>query len=89
MQPRVTLGISKITRTIITLIVHIPLTAFAAAGVARVCIGGSLARLTHAAIRDAAQAMLGSGDFSALANGIGAGIVDPLLIAGARGERVS
>jgi 2-methylisocitrate lyase-like PEP mutase family enzyme len=69
--------------------VHIPLADYAAAGVARISVGGSLARLTHAAIRNAAQAMLDGGDFSALAGGIGAGIVDPLLIAGAKGERVS
>jgi 2-methylisocitrate lyase-like PEP mutase family enzyme len=69
--------------------VHIPLAGFAAAGVARVSIGGSLARLTHAAIRDTARAMLGGGDFSALSGGIGAAVVDPLLIAGAKGERVS
>ena len=74
----------------------ISLADYAAAGVARVSVGGSLARVTHAAIRDAAQAMLGSGlggglgggDFSALAGGVGASIVDPLLIAGAKGERV-
>jgi len=74
--------------------VHISLAGFAAAGVARVSIGGSLARLTHAAIRDTARAMLGGGDFpggdfSGLAGGIGAAVVDPLLIAGAKGERVS
>jgi 2-methylisocitrate lyase-like PEP mutase family enzyme len=74
--------------------VHLPQAGFAAAGVARISVGGSLARLTHAAIRDAAKAMLGGGefpggDFSRLAGGIGAGIVDPLLIAGAKGERVS
>lgn len=74
--------------------VHIPLADYAAAGVARISVGGSLARLTHAAIRNAAQAMLGGGDFpggdfSGLAGGIGAAVVDPLLIAGAKGERVS
>ncbi len=74
--------------------VHVPLAGFAAAGVARVSIGGSLARLTHAAIRDTARAMLGGGDFpggdfSGLSGGIGAAVVDPLLIAGAKGERVS
>ena len=65
----------------------VSLADYAAAGVARVSVGGSLARVTHAALRDAAQAMLGGGDFSALADGIGASIVDPLLIAGARGDR--
>jgi 2-methylisocitrate lyase-like PEP mutase family enzyme len=69
--------------------VHVPLADYAAARVARISVGGSLARLTHAAIRDAAQAMLGGGDFSVLAGGIGAAVVDPLLIAGAKGERVS
>ncbi len=73
---------------------HVSLSEYAAAGVARVSVGGSLARLTHAVIRDAALAMLGGGDFpggdfSGLSGGIGAAIVDPLLIAGATGEQVS
>ena len=72
---------------------QVSLAEFADAGVARISIGGSLARLTHAAIRDAARAMLGDGDlpggdFSPLSGGIGAAIVDPLLIAGAKGESV-
>ena len=73
---------------------QVSLAEFADAGVARISVGGCLARLTHAAIRDAAQAMLGGsdfpgGDFSPLAGGIGAAIVDPLLIAGTKGEQAS
>lgn len=67
--------------------VHVPLAEFAAAGAARISIGGGLARLTCAAIRDAAQAMLGQGDFSALTDAMGSGAVEALLSAGARGER--
>ena len=69
--------------------VRVPLAGFAAAGVARVSLGSSLARLTHAVIRDAARAMFGDGDLSVLAGGIGAAVVDPMLIAGAKGEQVS
>ena len=50
---------------------QLSLSQFAAAGVARISVGGSLARLTHAAINDAARAMLGGGDFTALAGGSG------------------
>ncbi|MFQ5567745.1 MAG: isocitrate lyase/phosphoenolpyruvate mutase family protein, partial [Paracoccaceae bacterium] len=53
--------------------VHLSLAEFAAAGAARISIGGGLARLTCATIRDAAQAMFGEGDFSALAGSIGSG----------------
>ena len=67
--------------------VHVPLAEYAAAGVARISIGGGLARLTCATIRDAAQAMFGSGDFSPLAGAIGSGAVETLLSAGAKGER--
>jgi 2-methylisocitrate lyase-like PEP mutase family enzyme len=67
--------------------VHVPLVDFAAAGVARVSIGGGLARLTCATIRDAAQAMFGQGDFSPLAGAIGSGDAETLLSAGAKGER--
>jgi 2-methylisocitrate lyase-like PEP mutase family enzyme len=67
--------------------VHVPLADFAAAGVARISIGGGLARLTCATIRDAAQAMFGQGDFSPLAGAIGSGDAETLLSAGAKGER--
>ncbi|EBA11739.1 isocitrate lyase/PEP mutase family protein [Roseobacter sp. CCS2] len=53
--------------------------AFAAAGVARLSVGGALARITHRAIHDAAQAMIESGDFSTLKNGISGDIIDDLL----------
>jgi len=72
--------------------VHVPMAEFAAAGVARISIGGGLARLTCATIRDAAQAMFGEGefsggDFSGLAGAIGSGALETLLSAGAKGER--
>ncbi|MBL4599723.1 MAG: isocitrate lyase/phosphoenolpyruvate mutase family protein [Rhizobiaceae bacterium] len=52
---------------------------FASAGVARVSLGSALARVTHKAIMDCAKAMFGSGDMSPLGNGVGAGVIDPLL----------
>ncbi|MHA1568462.1 MAG: isocitrate lyase/PEP mutase family protein [Alphaproteobacteria bacterium] len=69
--------------------VHVPLAGFAEAGVARISIGGGLARLTCATIRDAAQAMFGDGDFSSLAGAMGSGAVETIVQAGAKGERVS
>jgi 2-methylisocitrate lyase-like PEP mutase family enzyme len=56
---------------------------FAAAGVARISLGSSLARATHRVIADAAKAMFDHGDFSPLSHGIGGGEVDRLLAAGA------
>ena len=54
-------------------------TAFAKIGVARLSVGSALARITHRAIYDAAEAMLGDGDFAALKNGISSDIIDDLL----------
>lgn len=51
----------------------------AAAGVARISLGSSLARVTHKAILDAGKAMFADGDFSALANGASGGTIDALL----------
>lgn len=61
-----------------------PLTAltradFAAAGIARLSLGSTLARVTHKAIFDAATAMFGPGDFTPLANGMPGAKVDALL----------
>lgn len=52
---------------------------FAAAGVARISLGSALARVTHRAIKDAADAMFGDGDFSPLSKGISGGVIDKLL----------
>ncbi|MCK8484006.1 isocitrate lyase/phosphoenolpyruvate mutase family protein [Aliiroseovarius sp. S2029] len=51
----------------------------AQAGVARISLGSALARVTHRVIRDAAQAMFDSGDFSMLGTGMPGGEVDALL----------
>lgn len=51
---------------------------FAKIGIARISIGAAMARVTHKAIHDAAQAMLG-GDFSALATGMSGDVVDKML----------
>lgn len=56
---------------------------FAAAGVARISLGSSLARATHRVIRDAVRAMFGDGRFTDL-GGTGADEIDALLLAGAR-----
>lgn len=53
---------------------------YAARGAARLSLGSSLARVTHGAIRDAANAMFGPGDFSPLSKGMPGGDVDALLI---------
>lgn len=53
--------------------------AYARAGVARLSLGSALARTTHRVIHDAATAMFGDGDFSALGNGIPGDLVDALL----------
>ena len=62
---------------------RVPLAEFAAAGVARVSLGSSLARVTHRAIHDAAQAMFHDGDFTPLGHGIAGSAVDRLLRDGA------
>ncbi|MBM7067320.1 isocitrate lyase/phosphoenolpyruvate mutase family protein [Actibacterium sp. 188UL27-1] len=57
---------------------------FAAIGVARVSLGGGLARATHKIIHDAATAMFTDGDFSALSQILSAELTDQLLEKGAR-----
>ena len=57
---------------------------FAEIGVARVSLGSSLARATHAVIRDAAAAIVARGDFSGL-GGAGAAEIDAMLAKGAAG----
>ena len=52
---------------------------FAAMGVARISLGSALARVTHRAIHDAATAMFGKGDFTALSHSISGAEVDKLL----------
>lgn len=52
---------------------------FADAGVARISLGSALARVTHKAIHDAAQAMFGAGDFTPLGQGMPGSDVDALL----------
>jgi 2-methylisocitrate lyase-like PEP mutase family enzyme len=63
-----------------------PLSAFAAAGVARISLGSGLARLTHATLRDAARDILGAGDFRGLAGAASGAEIDDLLAKGARPE---
>ncbi len=57
-------------------------TQYAVMGVARISLGSALARVTHRAIFDAAEAMLGAGDFSSLGRGIAGSKVDALLTGG-------
>lgn len=52
---------------------------FARLGVARISLGSALARVTHRAIRDAAQAMFGPGSFLPLTEGMPGSEVDALL----------
>ncbi len=58
---------------------------YAVIGVARISIGGALARVTHKVIIEAGRAMLERGDLSPLTNMAGASVVDPLLQKGAAG----
>ena len=55
------------------------LAEFAGAGVARLSLGSSLARVTHAAILDAGREMFGTGRFEALGGAAPGGIVDGFL----------
>jgi 2-methylisocitrate lyase-like PEP mutase family enzyme len=55
---------------------------YARMGVARISIGGALARVTHKVILEAGRAMLERGDLSPLTDMVGASVVDPLLAAG-------
>lgn len=55
---------------------------FAKIGVARISIGGALARVTHGIVSEIGTAMLGFGDFSGLSNTISASEVDKLMKAG-------
>ncbi len=55
------------------------LAGFGKIGVGRISLGSSLARITHRAMHDAAQAMLNDGDFSALKAGISSDVIDSLL----------
>lgn len=56
---------------------------YAEIGVARISIGGALARLTHQTIVDAANAMLGRGDLSPLTSSAAGDDIDTLLSDGA------
>jgi 2-methylisocitrate lyase-like PEP mutase family enzyme len=56
---------------------------FEAVGVRRISVGSAIARVTHAAIRDATAAMLDSGDFTPLAGAMSGGAVDRMLHDGA------
>lgn len=57
---------------------------FAEAGVARLSLGSTLARLTHRAIQDAGEAMFGQGVFTPLQNAASGSAIDALLDAGRR-----
>ena len=52
---------------------------YAAMGAARLSLGSALARVTQAAVRDAAKAMFGSGDFSDLSKAMSSLAVDAML----------
>lgn len=58
---------------------EIPLSEFAAMGVARVSIGAVLARATHRVIHEIGQEMLSAGDFSGLRHSISGAKIDALL----------
>ncbi len=60
------------------------LSDFAQAGVARVSLGASLARVTHRAIRDCALSLFEKGEFGCLADSISGDEVDALIDQGKR-----
>ncbi len=62
---------------------EIPVAEYARMGVARISIGGALARATHRLIVDAGRAMLEQGDLTPLTRTAGAAEIDPLLEKGA------
>ncbi len=55
------------------------LSDFAAIGVGRISLGPSLARITYRVMHDAAQTVIGDGDFSPLGHGISSDVIDSLL----------
>jgi len=55
-------------------------------GVRRISVGAQIARLTHAAIRDATRAMLNEGSFAAFASGASSNEIDTMLARGADGK---
>lgn len=59
----------------------------AAMGVRRISVGAQIARLTHAAIRDATRAMLNEGSFAAFASGASGNEIDTMLARGADGKQ--
>ncbi|MDH3668884.1 MAG: isocitrate lyase/phosphoenolpyruvate mutase family protein [Paracoccaceae bacterium] len=61
---------------------QVTLAEFAAAGVARISVGGGLSRLAYTAVRDTARAMFGPGDFLALGTAMGSGEAEEFLAAG-------
>lgn len=57
-----------------------------ALGVRRISTGSSIARLTHAAIRDSVRAMLDDGSFAPLAGAAATPDIDSLIVAGRAGN---
>ena len=56
----------------------------AEAGARRISVGSQIARVTHAAIRDCMNAIIGNGNFEPFARAASGGEIDPLLERGAR-----
>ena len=57
---------------------------FADIGVARISLGSGLARVTHAALINAAQKILNDGDFTDILNAASSDLVDPMLASAGR-----
>ncbi|MEL7211993.1 MAG: isocitrate lyase/phosphoenolpyruvate mutase family protein [Pseudomonadota bacterium] len=57
----------------------VPLAELAKTGIARVSLGGGLARATQRTLQNAAKAMFEKGDFSPLANTLPSDVVDAML----------
>lgn len=63
-------------------VARMTVTEIARAGVRRISVGSMVARLTHAAIRDAMRSMLGEGRFAIFSGAANGSEVDELLIKG-------
>jgi 2-methylisocitrate lyase-like PEP mutase family enzyme len=59
----------------------------AAIGIRRISLGSMIARLTHRAIHDSVEEMLGAGKFTQLGQAMSGSAVDAMLLAGAAKER--
>lgn len=66
------------------LLTKLSISEFAAIGVRRISLGSMIARVTHAAIVEQMDAIIGNGDFSKLSAAASGKVIDAMLAAGAQ-----